>query len=65
MVHKLSCSVACRILLDQGSKPVPCIGRQILNHCATREAPIVLFLTTEEMILFYFMLSEILIKQEF
>ena len=23
---------------------VPCIGRQILNHCATREAPIFLFL---------------------
>ena len=23
---------------------VPCIGRQILNHCATREAPIVGFL---------------------
>ena len=22
---------------------VPCIGRQILNHCATREAPVCLF----------------------
>ena len=25
---------------------VPCIGRQILNHCATREAPSVEFLST-------------------
>ena len=25
---------------------VPCIGRQILNHCATREAPAGRFLTT-------------------
>ena len=24
---------------DQGSNPVPCVGRRILNHCATREAP--------------------------
>ena len=24
---------------------VPCIGRQILNHCATREAPPLLFLS--------------------
>ena len=34
VVHGLSCSVATR---DQTR--VPCIGRQILNHCATREAP--------------------------
>ena len=24
---------------------VPCIGRQILNHCTTREAPLVFFIT--------------------
>ena len=27
---------------------VPCIGRQILNHCATREAPLLLFLFISE-----------------
>ena len=40
VAHGPSCSAACGILPDQGSNPrVPCIGRQILNHCATREAP--------------------------
>ena len=39
VAHGPSCSVACGIFPDQGSKPcVPCIGRRILNHCATREA---------------------------
>ena len=33
----LSCSVACGAVQDQGSKPCPCIGRRILNHCVTRE----------------------------
>ena len=28
---------------------VPCIGRQILNHCATREAPPLHFLTVPEL----------------
>ena len=27
---------------------VPCIGRQILNNCATREAPIFIFLMTKD-----------------
>ena len=34
----LSCSVACGIFPDQGLNPCPCIGRQILIHCAPREA---------------------------
>ena len=38
VAHGPSCSVACGIFPDQGSTPCPCIGRQILNHCATREA---------------------------
>ena len=38
VAHGPSCSVACGIFSDQGSTRVPCIGRQILNHCATREA---------------------------
>ena len=37
VAHGPSCSVACGIFPDQGSNPCP-IGRQILNHCATREA---------------------------
>ena len=28
--------------------PVPCIGRQILNHCATREAPHHFFFRVEQ-----------------
>ena len=39
VVHGFSCSTACGIFLDQGSNPCPCIGRQILNHCTTREVP--------------------------
>ena len=39
VAHGPSCSAACGIFPDQGSNPcVPCIGRRILNHCATREA---------------------------
>ena len=36
--HGLSCSAARGIFLDQGTR-VPCIGRRILNHWTTREAP--------------------------
>ena len=39
MAHGLSCSVACGILPDQDQTRVPCIGRRILNPCATREVP--------------------------
>ena len=39
VVHGPSCSTACGIIPDQGSNPCPWIGRQILNHCTTREAP--------------------------
>ena len=45
VAHGPSCSAACGIFPNQGSNPCPCIGRQILNHCATREA------------LFYFLFS--------
>ena len=38
VAHGPSCSAACGILPDQGSNPCPWFGRQILNHCATREA---------------------------
>ena len=37
VAHGLSCSLACGIF------PCPCIGRQILNHCATREALYIFF----------------------
>ena len=41
VAHGLGCPVARGIFPDQGSSRtgVPCIGRQILNHCITREAP--------------------------
>ena len=39
VAHGPSCSAACGILPDQGLNRVPCIGRQTLNHRATREAP--------------------------
>ena len=35
--HQLTCPEACRILPNQGLSPVPCTGRQILNHWTTRE----------------------------
>ena len=35
-----SCSAACGISQTRARTHVPCIGRQILNHCATREAPV-------------------------
>ena len=38
-----SCSATCGILPDQGSNHVSCIGRWILYHYATREAPGYLF----------------------
>ena len=31
---------------------VPCIGRQILNHCATREAPALVHLSTAEALVY-------------
>ena len=37
VVHRRSCPGACGIFLDQGSKPVSCIGRWILYHWITRE----------------------------
>ena len=37
VAHGLSCSTTCGIFPDQGSNRVPCIGRWIPNHCATRE----------------------------
>ena len=38
--HRLSCSVSCGIFLDQELSLCPCIGRQILNHWTTRDAPV-------------------------
>ena len=45
MVGWLSRSVACGIFLGQGSNPCLLLGRWILYHRATREAPHCLFLT--------------------
>ena len=38
VAHGPSCSVACGSSQTRARTHVPCIGRQILNHCATREA---------------------------
>ena len=42
--HRLSCSAACGIFLDQGSNPFPLHWQAVLNHCATREVQTGLFL---------------------
>ena len=39
VAHGLSRPLPCVIFLDQGLNSCPCIGRWILNHCTTREAP--------------------------
>ena len=43
VAHGPSCSAACGIFPDQSSNPFPLHSRQILNHCATREAPSLFF----------------------
>ena len=37
---QLSCSAAHGIFRTRAQTRVPCVGRRILNHCATREVPI-------------------------
>ena len=39
VVHRLHCSEVCRIFPDQDWNCVSCIGRWILHHWATGEAP--------------------------
>ena len=39
VAHGRSCSAACGISQTRARTRVPCIGRQILNPCTTREAP--------------------------
>ena len=45
VAHQLSCPVASGILVPQpGIEPLsPCIARQILNHWATRQVPVLTF----------------------
>ena len=57
VAHGISCSTACGIFPDQGLNPCPLHwkaksqpldhqgspGRQMLNHCATREVPVIYF----------------------
>ena len=43
VAHGLSCSVACGIFRTRAQTRVPCIGRRVLNHWATREAPSLTF----------------------
>ena len=44
VAHGPSCSAACGSSQTRAQTRVPCIGRQTLNHCATREAPTICFL---------------------
>ena len=44
MVHRLSCSVVCGIFPDQCSNPCPLHWQAILNHCATRQVPLIVVL---------------------
>ena len=46
VTHGLSCSTACGIFPDQGWNRCPCTGRWILNHCATREVPVLFYCVT-------------------
>ena len=43
VAHGLSCSAACGIFPARDRTPVTRIGRRILNHCATREVPQIMF----------------------
>ena len=44
VAHGPRCSAACGIFQTRARTRVPCIGRQTLNHCATREAHPIVFL---------------------
>ena len=44
MTHRLSCSKARGIFPDQGSNPCRLYWQAVLNHCATREALIVVLI---------------------
>ena len=46
VAHGLACSMAHGVFLDQGSNPCPLHWQaEILNHCTSREVPILIFLT--------------------
>ena len=47
VAHGPSCSAHVGSSQTRARTRVPCIGRQILNHCATREARIKVFLKSE------------------
>ena len=47
VAHGPSCSTACGIFPDRAQTRVPCIGRQTLNHCTTRETLISSLIASE------------------
>ena len=49
VAHGLSCSIACRISQPRDWTHVRCIGRWILNHWTTREAPTSCFIKKQQM----------------
>ena len=48
VAHRLSCSTTRGIFTEQKSNPCPCIGRQIPNHCISREFPDLYFSNPQE-----------------
>ena len=62
VAHGPSCSTACGIFPDRARTRVPCISRQILNHCTTREAHKILLLTVDTML--YIRSSELILLTE-
>ena len=60
VAHGPSCSVACGIFPTRARTRVPHIGRQIPNHCATRETPTWLYFKHECLGLFFFFFSSLL-----
>ena len=55
VAHGLSCSAACGIRNSwtRDRTHVPCIGRQIRNHCTTREVPTSFLKQDKSLFLFY------------
>ena len=53
VVHRLTCSMACGIFLDQGLNLCLCIGRWTLNHWTTREVLKHFYIVTQKLLLLF------------
>ena len=61
-MHGLSCSAACGSSQTRARTHVTCIGRRILNHCATRDAShhLLLLLFNQSLLLAHFYVFDLL-----